>query len=82
MHWVIHSPVLIALWFVAAGFVTYWFRGRRRRGLEALEGYEGSKPSKDEADEIRTRLIADGFITGGALIALFVLLAWLESLFS
>ncbi len=62
--------------------MTYWFRGRRRHGLEALEGYEGSKPSKDEADEVRMRLIADGVIAGGALIALFVLLAWLESLFS
>jgi hypothetical protein len=78
----IRSPVLIALWFVAAGFVSHWFLGRRRDALAALEGYEGIKPSKDDADGVRMRLIFDGFIAGGALIGLFALLAWLESLFS
>jgi hypothetical protein len=79
---VIHSPVLIAVWFVGAGFVANWFRGRRRDAYAALQGYEGSKPSQDDADGIRMRLILDAFIGGGAILALFAFLAWLESLLS
>ena len=79
---VMHSPVLIAVWFVGAGFVAHWFRGRRRDALAALQGYEGSKPSRDDGDGIRMRLILDGFIGGGALVVLFALLAWLERLLS
>ena len=78
---VIHSPVLIAVWFVAAGFVANWFRGRAREGYAALQGYEGSKPSQEEANGIRMQMILDGFIAGGAILVLFVLLGWLESLF-
>jgi hypothetical protein len=79
---VIHSPVLIAVWFVGAGFVAHWFRGRARDGYAALRGYEGAKPSQEEADGIRMRLILDAFLGGGAILALFALLAWLESLIS
>ena len=78
----IHSPVLIAVWFVGAGFVANWFNGRRREGHAALRGYEGSKPSQDDADGIRMGMILDGFIAGVAVIVLAALLSWLESLFS
>ena len=78
----IHSPLLITLWFFASGLVANWFRRRVRDAAAELQGYEGSKPSQEEADGIRMSRILDGFIAGGAILALFVLLAWLESLFS
>jgi hypothetical protein len=79
---VIHRPVLIAVWFLAASFVVKWFHGRRRDANASLQGYEGSRPSQDEADGIRMRIILDAFIGGGVILVLFALLAWLEGLFS
>jgi hypothetical protein len=78
----IHSPVLGAVWFIGIGFALQWFRRRGREADAALKGYEGSRPSQEEADGIRVSRIFDGFIAGGAIIVLFALLAWLESLFS
>jgi len=78
----IHSPIVAALWFVGAGFVADWLRRRVRDANAALEGYEGSKPSQDEADALRVARIIDGFIAGIAVLVLFALLAWLESLFA
>ena len=79
---VIHSPFVGALWFIGSGFVVDWFRRRARQAAAELQGYEGSKPSQEEADGIRMSRILDGFIAGGAILVLFALLAWLESLLS
>jgi hypothetical protein len=78
----IHSPVLGAVWLASGGYLAHWFYGRRSQAVRDLRGYEGSKPSEAEADGIRMRAMLDAFIASGAWVALFVVLAWLESLFS
>ena len=78
----IHSPVLGAVWFASGGYLAHWFYSRRSQAVRDLRGYEGSKPDEHEADRIRMRAMLDAFIAGGAWVALFVVLAWLESLFS
>ena len=72
--WEITSPVAIVILVAAAGFAAYWFRGRRRDAIESLDPSAEPKLSVEDADRIRLRLIGDGFLAGGALILLFLVL--------
>ena len=72
--WEITSPVAIGVFVAAAGLAAYWFRGRRRDAIESLDPSAEPKLSVEDAGRIRSRLIGEGFLAGGALIILFLVL--------
>ncbi len=75
INWEISSPLVGTLWLVAGGGLAYWFRGRRLAGLRLLRGEDGSNPTPDEAAAIRARLVREAFLTGGAWLLLYLVLA-------
>ena len=76
-NWEIESPVAGAVWLIAGGWLSYRFRNRVLDANEILGGRTVPKPSEEEANRLRARLVAEAFVSGGALLALYFLLGWL-----
>ena len=72
----IHNTYAGGLWLLSAGVVASWFNRRRERARQLIYERE-TKPNEDEASTIRGHLVRDAFVGMAALIAWFLVLAWL-----
>jgi hypothetical protein len=61
----------------AAAWSAYRFNARRIEVNQVLYGETGPKPTPEEAATLRSRLVAEAFITGGIAIVSFLILDWL-----